>query len=507
MYMRFPWWVSQCGLGMGREPVIKKILALAACVGGMWVSAITTEAATVTPQQDVQQAEQYVDQALDAAKQGQLVKSHANYEKFHDKWFDIEDGVKQQSGDAYKAIEADMGQVDYAFIQKKDAAVLTALQALKDANLKFVQGGFGHQQFEQQNMSLDDFILLLQQTKSDAKAGNRKQAINDIETVRQSWLSVEGQVVGHSQTVYDATERDMVTVDAMLKASPPDVQGATKLLDNMVASLSPLATQSGYTIWDAAMIPIREGLEALLVVAALLTFVQKSESKKGRNWVWFGVSGGILVSIILAAIVKWVFSSGAFGQNNFLIAGWTGIFAAVMLVYMSYWLHSKSNISDWQKYLRTKTQMALSTGKLLTLGALSFLAVFREGTETVLFIIGMVNQISVQNLLIGLLLGVGILAALAYIMLGIGKRLPMKPFFLVSSLIVFYLSLKFTGLGIHSLQLAGALPSTTLTLPSISFLAFYPSLQSAVPQILLILLALVIIVWQRWHIRKAALNS
>jgi high-affinity iron transporter len=275
----------------------------------------------------------------------------------------------------------------------------------------------------------------------------------------------------------------------------------------MVSSLSPLAGKTGYSIWDAAMIPIREGLEALLVVAALLAFTNKSESKQGKTWVWAGVSSGLLVSVFLAIVVKFVFSSGAFGQNNFLISGWTGVIAAVMLLYMSYWLHSKSQIADWQKYLRTKTQAALTTGRLVSLGLLAFLAVFREGTETVLFLIGMVNQISLRNLVLGLIVGLAVLAVIAFIMLGIGLKLPMRAFFLTSSLIVFYLCLKFTGMGIHSLQLAGLLPSTTAEgLPSVGFVAVYPSYESAIPQLLILLFAVGVVVWKKITHKRHALD-
>lgn len=266
----------------------------------------------------------------------------------------------------------------------------------------------------------------------------------------------------------------------------------------MIEYLTPLAGKSSYTIWDAAMIPIREGLEALLVVGALLALVKKSNEAKGKAWIWSGVLAGLVLSAILALFVKFVFTSGAFGQNNFLISGWTGIVAAVMLLYMSYWLHSKSNIAEWNQYIRNKSQSALDTGRMVSLGIISFLAVFREGTETVLFIIGMVNQISFQKLIIGILVGFGILAVFAYLMLVIGVKLPMKPFFQVSSLIVFYLCFKFTGLGIHSFQLAGFLPSTTFqNLPSIDFLGFYPSWQSAIPQMALLLFALAALMWNR----------
>jgi high-affinity iron transporter len=166
-----------------------------------------------------------------------------------------------------------------------------------------------------------------------------------------------------------------------------------------------------------------------------------------------------------------------------------------MLLYMSYWLHSKSNVKQWNQYIQEKTQTALSTGNIVSLGVLTFLAVFREGTETVLFIIGMVNQISVQQLLLGIVVGFVVLAVIAFIMLYIGAKLPIRPFFLVSSLIVLYLCIKFTGLGINSLQLAGALPNTHSTvLPSITFLGFFPSWQSALPQILIVLTAVAVVV-------------
>jgi high-affinity iron transporter len=193
-----------------------------------------------------------------------------------------------------------------------------------------------------------------------------------------------------------------------------------------------------------------------------------------------------------------VISSGAFGNNNALIAGWTGVFAAAMLLYMSYWLHSQSNIADWNRYIREKSQTALSTGKLVSLGLLAFLAVFREGTETVLFYIGMASQIQLQSLLFGFLIGAVILGVLAYLMVFVGLKLPLRPFFMVSSVIVFYLCIKFTGMGIHSLQLAGLIQTTnSSSIPSIEIFALYPSWESTIPQMILVLGAVILLLLKR----------
>ncbi|WP_027417670.1 FTR1 family iron permease [Aneurinibacillus terranovensis] len=457
--------------------------------------------------ENMAKAEQYVIEALNNARQGNLAEAQKNFQKFNETWLDIESTVKPESGKAYSDIESNMGQVEYAFMQNKQQDIVKALQGLQSTNEKFIQGGYAKREgFKKQNITLSDFVAMLQQTKDKVQNHDRQSALSGIAKARESWLSVEGVVVAQSATIYSDSERDMVTVNAMI--SDGNYKGAAGILDKMIGYLTPLTAKSGYTIWDAAMIPIREGMEALLVVGALLAFVKKSNQGVGKGWIWGGVFAGLGLSGVLAIIVKFVFSSGAFGRNNFLISGWTGVFAAVMLLYMSYWLHSKSNVAEWNRYIQTKSQSAVNTGRMISLGVLTFLAVFREGTETVLFVIGMVNQISFQQLIFGILIGLGILAVIAYLMLFIGLKLPMRPFFLVSSLIVFYLCVKFTGLGIHSLQLAGSLPSTTSTnLPSIDFLGFYPSWQSAIPQIALALFAVVVVLWKRMNKRRQTLKE
>jgi len=449
--------------------------------------------------EDMKKAEVSVDKAINFASKGNLTEAQTAYEQFDKTWREIEDGIKAESAAAYRDIESNMGTVVYAFTLKKQDQVLKALQSLKAVNEKFTSGGYPKDaSFKKENISLDDFIFLLQQTKKEVKEHNQSGALAGIKKASSSWLSVEGVVVAQSSSVYSDSERDLVTIQAMLAANPPNYKEAEKTIDNMIKYLTPLVEKTSYTYWDAAMILIREGLEALLVVIALMSFVKKSGDGKGKGWIWTGVLSGLGVSVILALIVKFVISSGAFGNNNALIAGWTGVFAAVMLLYMSYWLHSQSNIADWNRYIREKSQTALSTGKLVSLGILAFLAVFREGTETVLFYIGMASQIKLQSLLFGFLIGAAILGILAYLMIFVGVKLPLRPFFMVSSVIVFYLCIKFTGMGIHSLQLAGLIQTTnTSHIPSIEFFALYPSWESTIPQVILVIGAVIILLLKK----------
>ncbi|MCL6625598.1 MAG: FTR1 family protein, partial [Alicyclobacillus shizuokensis] len=434
----------------------RMIAATAVCFGLGLLSGGATAWAATQGQTDVKAMQGYLKQAVSQAQAGHLDAAKQSYEKFNDRWLQMETHVQSDSGQAYTDIEANMGQVEYAFMEGQKGAVIQALQQLEKTDAKYIDGGYGDSGgFQKQDITLSDFLSLLKTTRADIASHHLQQAQADTAQVRQSWLSVEGSVVAQSSTVYNDSERDMVVLDAMVHKNPPDYKGAEALAEKMIGYLSPLAQNSGYTAWDAAMIPIREGLEALLVVAALLAFVGKAGqseaglARRGRAWIWSGVGGGLVMSALLAVAVKLVFSSGAFGDNNFLISGWSGVIAAAMLLYVSYWLHGKSNIAEWNRYIRRQSQAALSNGRLISLGLLAFLAVFREGTETVLFIVGVASQIPLHSLVVGLLGGLLVLVVIAWLMLFFGVKLPLRPFFLVSSLIVFYLCFKFTGMGLH----------------------------------------------------------
>jgi high-affinity iron transporter len=458
---------------------------------------------------DVTGANQFIGEALQAAKQGDITAAKAGYDQFRKRWLEIEDGIKEQSKTAYKDIEGKMGDVQFALLQTPpdQGKLQGALQGLSDATQKFVAGGYpadGGKAEAAPSGSVKDLLAVLDEAKEKAESGDAAGAAKAMDRFRQSWLEVEGIVLTQSGKVYGDAERDMVDAYALLSANPPDLQRGLTTINNMREYLAPLASKTTYGIFDAMTILLREGLEALLVVVALLGFLKKAGHPDKGGWVWGGVGAGLGVSMLLAGAVKLLFGTGAFGSNNFLIAGWTGIFAAVMLVWVSYWLHSKSSITEWNRYIREQSNRALATGNLFSLAFLSFLAVFREGTETVLFYVGMATSISTRDLVLGLVFGTAILAVLALVILKVGLKVPLRPFFVVSSILVFYLGFKFTGMGIHGLQLAGLLPATVVSyLPHVDFLALYPNWQSTLPQAALLLAAVGFVIWSRHRDRSA----
>jgi high-affinity iron transporter len=238
---------------------------------------------------------------------------------------------------------------------------------------------------------------------------------------------------------------------------------------------------------------LREGLEALLVVGALTAFLKRSGNAEKQSWIWGGAGVGVVLSVGLAVVLQLVFTRAGSGLGRELVEGSVGLFAAAMLFYVSYWLHSKAKLGAWQSYIRERSTAALAGGSMLSLGLVALLAVLREGAETAIFYLGIAPSIAATDLALGLALGVVSLIGVGVGVMFIGVRLPLRPFFLASSVLIYYLGFKFLGAGLHALQVAGVLPATPAPVPSSDILGVYPTWETVLPQLVLLLVALGIV--------------
>jgi high-affinity iron transporter len=340
-------------------------------------------------------------------------------------------------------------------------------------------------------VTLSSVVARLDQALVLIEAGDALGAAAQVDAFRREWIEVEGLVKTKSSQVYADTENRMAEAYALLSRQPADLAGAWETISQMKADLAPFAQgDTYYGVFDAAIILLREGLEALLVVGALLAFLRKvGQGDKGR-WIWAGGGAGVLASVLVAVIVNVAFSQAVSGENRELLEGATGLAAAAMLLYVSYWLHSKASLGAWQKYISGRTSAALARNSLLSLAVIAFLAVFREGAETVLFYIGIAPSIAARDLAVGVGVGILGLGILGVLMLTFGLRVPVRPFFLGTSLLIFYLAFKFIGTGVHALQVAGILGVTPASyLPASGVLGLFPVWETAAPQLVLLLAA------------------
>ncbi len=237
-----------------------------------------------------------------------------------------------------------------------------------------------------------------------------------------------------------------------------------------------------------------------MLITALVAFVVKSGNANKRYWVWVGGVAGIVASILTALALQLLLGAAMTGQNGLLIEGIVGLVAAAMLFYVSYWLHSKSSAVAWSAYIKRKSSAALAGGSLLSLAALAFLAVYREGAETAIFYFGMAGSISTADLLLGIGVGLAILIVLAVLMVRVGVRIPIHTFFLISSVLIYYLGFKFVGAGILALQGVGVLPIHSISwLPKLDFIGFYPTVEGIAVQGALLIAGVIVWLYTRRH--------
>lgn len=436
----------------------------------------------------------HVDQAYAAAQAGDLAAARAGYEAYHEVWEDVEDDIRARSPQRYRSIEDAMREVKVALAtQPSDPQrVAAALRELdRRTHELFVEVG---SEAEEASAATDGdtrqaaaLLTALERAETAIDTGDAARASEALREAQRVWPSVEGRVRARSAAVYTSTENAMAEAYARLTSRPADLAGARKLVVEMRTSLAPIFEEgSSYGIMDAAIIMLREGLEALLVIAALLAFLRRVGRVAEQRWIWLGSLVGVAASVAVAFGAQALFARAGAAIGSELVEGAVGLLAAAMLFYVSYWLHEKSRLGAWQRYIEAKSTAALAGNSMLSLAAIAFLAVFREGAETVLFYLGIAPSISTTDLVVGILLGTAILAAVGTALLLLGLRLPLRPFFLASSLLIYYLGFKFVGTGIHALQVAGVLPATPAPLPTSEFLGLFPTWQTAIPQFLLL---------------------
>ena len=423
--------------------------------------------------------------AATAASSGQA----AAYEAIHEAWEAIEDGIRDQDPTLYVELETALDAVKDAVAAGNPADTAQAFShlgfELHEGAERFAEGAAaGLNAVAATPADLQDELT---QVLAALQSGDAAEADAHIERAIRMWPGVEGAIAAKSPQDYETIERALGAAMTARAATPIDTALLQEAATTIRTTLAPyLATQT-YTAVDAAAIIIREGLEALLVIVALLAFLRKSGNARQSRWIWVGAGGGVALSIVTAFIFQAIFSQISAGRNREIVEGVTGLVAAGLLFYVSYWLHSKASLSAWQKYIRTQTSQALARGSLFGVAALSFLAVFREGAETAIFYLGMAPSIQPEALLLGLGVGVAVLAVVAVVMVVGGVRLPLRPFFLVAGLLVYYLGFKFLGTGVHALQVAGVLPSSPVPfLPEASWLGVYATWESFAPQLLLL---------------------
>ncbi|MDH5750403.1 MAG: FTR1 family protein [Rhodospirillales bacterium] len=251
------------------------------------------------------------------------------------------------------------------------------------------------------------------------------------------------------------------------------------------------------TFTESALILIREGAEALLIIAALAAYLNRTGLTEKIRVLYWGAGWALVASGITAVIFEYFFG----GNHNDLLESVTMLLAAGVLVYVSGWLFFKRDAANWQKYLHDKVGNAVSNTNMWALGSVAFLAVYREGAETILFLQATAIKGGgwTPSLIAGLLAGAAVLLAVFLAVRKLALRLPFKPFFIATAAFLYVLALLFTGQGILEFQEMGWVSLTELSaVPGwLVDIGVNPTVESVTVQVLMILAVPLTIVYEQ----------
>jgi high-affinity iron transporter len=254
-------------------------------------------------------------------------------------------------------------------------------------------------------------------------------------------------------------------------------------------------TQQPSTSWEAffqsLLIILREGFEAILVIGAVVAFLIKMGHRERLRSIWLGILLGLVASLATAVVLKTLLA--AMPASREIVEAVTMLIAVVVLFSVSYWLISKVEAAKWQKFIRAKVTAALDHGGGKALALVAFLAVYREGAETALFYQALFNEGPNVGLplALGIIVGFALLAVIFTLFYRYGVKIPLRPFFTVTSILLYYMAFVFMGKGIRELQEGNIMRITVIPGgPHVDAMGIYPSVETLIAQGLLVLLLL-----------------
>lgn len=262
------------------------------------------------------------------------------------------------------------------------------------------------------------------------------------------------------------------------------VEDAAKLDGGAAYNANPFMQFITSSFGQAFVILLREGLEALLVVAAIIAYLIKSGHRAMVKYIYLGLAAGIAASLVVAALFGLLFNGS--GPQQEITEGVVALFAMAMLLYTSNWMISRSSAQAWNSYIREQTTAAVSKGSLISLALLSFLAVFREGAETVIFYQAIFAVSNGADSMIwgGFAAATAVLVIIFLLIRFASVRIPIRPFFTGTSALMSVLVVIFAGGGVHALIEGDALAGMYIQgLPTNDWLGFYPYVETIVAQV------------------------
>ncbi|MBQ8966078.1 FTR1 family protein [Ruminococcus sp.] len=314
---------------------------------------------------------------------------------------------------------------------------------------------------------------------------------------------------GESKLTFGEGAAAEETVETNESTESTAAQTETAPADTDSTPLGSGTTNVWVTFASCFAIILREGLEAILVVGAIIAYLVKSGNKNKLKHVYIGCIAAIGASFLCAWLLSLLKLANTANQE--IIEGVTALTAVLVLFYVSNWMVSKAEADSWNKYIDEQVKASAETGSVFTLAFTAFLAVFREGAEVILFYQPLLNDAkSMSYVWGGFGVGCVVLAVVFLCIRFLSVKLPVRPFFLGTSILMFIMSISFLGAGIKELIEGDVIDMTSPEwlqniIPFndvLNVLGIYPVLETLIPQLILIFVTLMIFVMQKFKVKN-----
>lgn len=346
----------------------------------------------------------------------------------------------------------------------------------------------------------------LEQAVAAYRAGDRNAASQAaVSAYLDGFEPVEPILAVKNPELMRSLEMAMTELRVQISTGVPadDIAGRVEDLQSRLGAaeqtLGATGADAGSAFIGAFTILLREGLEALLIVVAIIAFLRKAGRTEVLPYVHAGTGTALLAGVATWGAATYLIDIS--GASRELTEGVAALFAAAVLMFVGIWMHGKSQAGAWQRYVKEQIGAALSRSSAWFLFLLAFVVVYREVFETILFYVALWSQGAVQAVIAGAGAAIAALAVIAWLILRYSRKLPIGTYFTISAVLMAILAVMLTGKGIAALQEANLMTARLLELPRFEWIGFYPTLQGLVAQVAC---ALVLVAGFAYNRRQAA---
>ncbi|MDB4881049.1 MAG: hypothetical protein JWL60_2495 [Gemmatimonadetes bacterium] len=355
-------------------------------------------------------------------------------------------------------------------------------------------------------------VAQLEQSLDAARAGRLNDAGDKAFDAYIAFEPLERTTRAKNPGLIANLERIFAEFKAAVRSN--DLRGAERARDAIetnlpeVVQLTAPPGSGSEAFWQSFLIILREGFEAILVIGSIVAFLIKTGNRDRLRNIWTGVTIGLVASGITAVVLRTLLVSAPASKE--VVEGVSLLLAVAVLFSVSYWLISKVEAAKWQQFVKEKVTTALEQGGGRALTFVAFLAVYREGAETALFYQALFNEGPhvVTPLVLGMLVGFGALAVIFTGFYRFGVKIPLRPFFSVTSVLLYFMAFVFMGKGIKELQEGNVLALSAIRgFPHVEWLGLYPSWQGVLAQVALLILFAFAVLKTFWPKRSVTLPT